>query len=349
VERLTVKAHTYRSLLGFALMSIMAAGMASILLLAYGRIEAGIMTLGDLVLVNAYLLQLVRPLERLGNLYRQIKQALVELEQLGHLLDETPDIPDRPDAVALPDGPGVLEVDGVGFAYGEAGEALTDLTFTARPGEKIALVGPSGAGKSTVAKLLFRFYDPQSGAVRVDGVDLRDIQLASYRAAVAVVPQDTVLFNDTIGYNIAFGRPGAAPDEIEAMAKLANIHGFIADLPNGYETRVGERGLKLSGGEKQRVAIARAFLKGARLIILDEATSALDSTTEKGVQECLRDVAGALTTVVVAHRLSPIVDADLILVRDAGRVVARGRHDDLLAADGLYAELWRRQIKEAET
>jgi len=348
VERLTVRAHTYRSLLGFVLMTILAGGMVIILLLANSRIEAGTMTLGNLVLVNAYLLQLIRPLERLGNIYRNLKQALVELEQLAGLLDEQPDIPDRPGAVDVPDGPGVLQVNAITFSYAGHDTALSGLSFEARPGQKVALVGPSGAGKSTVAKMLFRFYDPDSGTIAIDGRDLRDIKLASFRDTVAVVPQEPVLFNDTIGYNIAFGRPGAAVADVEDVARLAAIHDFIVSLPDGYETRVGERGLKLSGGEKQRVAIARAFLKGARLIVLDEATSALDSTTEKSVQECLKDFSDRLTMVVVAHRLSTIVDADLILVLDKGRVVERGMHDDLLTKDGLYAELWRRQIKEAE-
>jgi len=349
VERLTVRTHTYRSVLGFALMTILAIGMGAILLLANTRIEAGTMTLGNLVLINAYLLQLLRPLERLGNIYRNLKQALVELEQLANLLDEEPDIPDRPGAIDLPPGAGGLSVEGISFSYGDHAPALRGLSFDARPGQKVALVGPSGAGKSTMAKLLFRFYDPHDGRIAIDGHDLRNIKLASYRATVAVVPQDPVLFNDTIGYNIAFGRPRAAPEEIEAVAHLASIHDFVAGLPNGYQTRVGERGLKLSGGEKQRVAIARAFLKGARLVVLDEATSALDSTTEKSVQECLKDYSDELTMIVVAHRLSTIVDADLILVLDHGQVVERGVHEELLAMDGLYAELWRRQIKEAQS
>jgi ABC-type transport system involved in Fe-S cluster assembly fused permease/ATPase subunit len=347
VENLTVKAHTYRSILGFALMTILAAGMAAILLLAAGRIEAGTMTIGDLVLVNAYLLQLVRPLERFGNLYRTIKQALVELEQLSALLHQDADLPDRAGAVALPPGPGALRFDDLSFSYGPEAHALKGIDIAAAPGEKIALVGPSGAGKSTVAKLLFRFYDPTEGAIRLDGGDIRDVTLESYREAVAMVPQDPVLFNDTIGYNIAFGRPDATLEEIEQVARLAQIHDFIAGLPHGYDTRVGERGLKLSGGEKQRVAIARAFLKRARVLILDEATSALDSATEKEVQACLKSLGGAHTTVVVAHRLSTIVDADQIIVLDEGRIVERGRHEDLLEMGGLYAELWRRQAEQA--
>ncbi|NQV99011.1 MAG: ABC transporter ATP-binding protein/permease [Rhodospirillales bacterium] len=348
VEQLTVKAHTHRSLLGFALMTIVACGMASILLTAGGRIEAGTMTIGDLVLVNAYLLQLVRPLERLGNLYRTIKQALVELEQLARLLARQADLVDRPDARTLPPGPGAIAVEGLEFSYSDIGRAVHDLSFTAKPGQKIALVGPSGAGKSTIAKLLFRFYDPDAGTIRLDGHDIRGLTLESFRDAVAVVPQDPVLFNDTIGYNIAFGRPDANQAEIEAVAQLAQIHEFISGLPDGYATRVGERGLKLSGGEKQRVAIARAFLKRARLLVLDEATSALDSTTEKGVQDCLRQGASHVTTIVVAHRLSTIVDADLILVLDEGRVVERGTHAELVSAQGLYAELWQRQAQQTD-
>ncbi len=347
VEQLTVRAHTYRSLLGFVLMSILAAGMATILLTASSRITQGDMTLGDLVLVNAYLLQLVRPLERLGNLYRTIKQALVELEQLSDVLNQQPDLPDRANAITLPAGPGALTIKNLAFSYDGKRPALQDFSLSVKPGEKVALVGPSGTGKSTVAKLLFRFYDPADGAIGIDGHNLRHITLESYRAAVAVVPQDPVLFNHTIGYNIAFGRPAARRDEIEEVARLARIHDFISNLPDGYDTRVGERGLKLSGGEKQRVAIARALLKNARLLIFDEATSALDSTTEKQVQECLAHLGHKRTTLVVAHRLSTIVDADQILVLDAGQIIERGQHADLLALNGLYAELWRRQIKDA--
>jgi ATP-binding cassette subfamily B protein len=346
VERLTVRAFTYRSFLGFIMMTILTGGMLSIFMLAVGRIEAGTMSLGELVLVNAYLLQLVRPLERLGNLYRAIKQALVELEQLVELLDETPDLPDRKDAIALPMGPGEVRFENVEFSYRNGLQTINGLDFQVPPGTKVALVGPTGAGKTTIARLLYRFYDPDAGGVFVDDCEVRTLTLDSLRSAIAVVPQDPVLFNDTIGYNIAFGRPKAGQQTVEEAARSAHIHEFIQGLPEGYATRVGERGLKLSGGEKQRVAIARALLKNPRIFILDEATSALDSTTEQSVQACLRDIGATITTLVIAHRLSTIVDADMILVLDQGRIVERGVHTDLLIQGGLYAELWQRQAKE---
>ncbi|HJO74491.1 MAG TPA: ABC transporter ATP-binding protein/permease [Rhodospirillales bacterium] len=346
VERLTVRAFTYRSFLGFIMMTILTGGMLSIFMLAVGRIEAGTMSLGELVLVNAYLLQLVRPLERLGNLYRAIKQALVELEQLVELLDEAPDLPDRKDAIALPMGPGEVRFENVEFSYRNGLQTINGLDFQVPPGTKVALVGPTGAGKTTIARLLYRFYDPDAGSVFVDDCEVQTLTLDSLRSAIAVVPQDPVLFNDTIGYNIAFGRPTAGQQTVEEAARSAHIHEFIQGLPEGYATRVGERGLKLSGGEKQRVAIARALLKNPRIFILDEATSALDSTTEQSVQACLRDIGASITTLVIAHRLSTIVDADMILVLDQGRIVERGVHTDLLIQGGLYAELWQRQAKE---
>ncbi|MDA1088880.1 MAG: ABC transporter ATP-binding protein/permease [Proteobacteria bacterium] len=346
VERLTVRAFTYRSLLGFLMMTLLTGGMLSIFMLAATRLEAGTMSLGELVLVNAYLLQLVRPLERLGNLYRSIKQSLVELEQLVELLDEAPDLPDRKGALALPDGPGAIQFENVKFSYGNGLQTLNGLDFEAPPGAKVALVGPTGAGETTIARLLYRFYDPDAGGVYVDGREIRTLTLDSLRGAIAVVPQDPVLFNDTIGYNIGFGRPGAEQREVEDAARAAHIHDFIEGLPDGYATRVGERGLKLSGGEKQRVAIARALLKNPRIFILDEATSALDSTTEQGVQACLKDIGTTITTLVIAHRLSTIVDADIILVIDQGRIVERGIHTELLSKKGLYAELWQRQARK---
>ena len=344
VERLTVRALVYRSLTGFLFVTILALGTGLILLLAAGRVAAGGMTVGELVLVNAYLIQLTRPMDRLGQLYRSIKQAFVDLEQLMDLLAEQPEVRDRPGAIALPPGPGAVAFEGVGFAY--AGRPILQALDLAVPaGHRVALVGPTGAGKSTVARLLFRFYDPSRGRIRLDGHDLRDLTQASLRAAIAVVPQDPVLFNDTIGYNLAFGRPDATAAEIEAAARAAQLGAFIAGLPDGLATLVGERGLKLSGGEKQRVALARALLKRPRLLILDEATSALDSATEQAVQQALHAL-GGITTLVIAHRLATIVDADAILVLDRGRIVERGRHEQLLARGGLYADLWRRQGAE---
>jgi ATP-binding cassette, subfamily B, heavy metal transporter len=346
VEDLTVRALGFRSLTGILFATILGLGTGLILLLALGRVTAGAMTLGELVLVNAYLVQLTRPMERLGQLYRSIKQAFVDLEQLIELLAEEPEVEDRPAAIALPAGPGAVTFEGVSFAYDPARPILQGIDFRLTPGRRVAVVGPTGAGKSTIARLLFRFYDPTRGRVLIDGHDLRDVTQASLRATIAVVPQDTVLFNDTIGYNLAFGRPDATPAEVEAAARAAQLHDFIAGLPDGYATLVGERGLKLSGGEKQRVALARAILKRPRILILDEATSALDSATEQTIQRRLRGALGGVTTLVIAHRLATIVDADEILVLDKGRIVERGPHEQLLARGGLYADLWRRQSAE---
>ena len=319
VERLTVRALGFRSLTGMVFASILALGTGLILWLALGRVTAGTMTIGELVLVNAYLVQLTRPMERLGQLYRSIKQAFVDLEQLMELLALEPEVEDRADAIALPPGPGAMAFEGVAFAYDPARPILAGIDLRLPPGRRVAVVGPTGAGKSTLARLLFRFYDPTRGRILLDGHDLRALTQSSLRAAIAVVPQDTVLFNDTIGYNLAFGRPDATPAEIEAAARAAQLHAFIAALPDGYDTLVGERGLKLSGGEKQRVALARAILKRPRILILDEATSALDSATEQAVQSALRSLGRSVTTLVIAHRLATIVDADEILVLDRGQ------------------------------
>jgi ATP-binding cassette, subfamily B, heavy metal transporter len=348
VERLTVKSLRFRSTIGVVLVSIVAGGMAAMLLLATVRVGAGAMTLGELVLVNTYLLQLVRPMERLGQLYRSIKQSLVDLEQLLALLDQQPEVIDRPDARPLPPGPGAIAFEHVSFHYGAGRGTLEDVSFTVAPGCKLAIVGPTGAGKSSIARLLFRFYDPNAGRILIDGQDISRCTQASVRAAIAVVPQDAVLFNDAIGENIAFARPDARPAEIDAAAAAAALKGFIEALPEGYATLVGERGLKLSGGEKQRIAIARAILKRPRIFIFDEATSALDSATEQAVQANLAAISEGTTTIVIAHRLSTIMNADEILVLDRGRIVERGDHAHLVRAGGIYADLWQRQAEQPE-
>jgi ABC-type transport system involved in Fe-S cluster assembly fused permease/ATPase subunit len=343
VERLTVKSLRFRSATGAVLVTVIACGMAAMLLIATWRVQQGTMTIGELVLVNTYLLQLIRPMERLGQLYRSIKQSLVDLEQLLTLLDQTPEVVDQPGARPLRPGPGAVAFEHVRFDYGAGRGILDDVSFVVEPGRKVAIVGPTGAGKSSIARLLFRFYDPQAGRILIDGQDIGRATQASVRQAIAVVPQEAVLFNDTIGENIALARPDASPEEIDAAAAAAALKGFVESLPDGYATLVGERGLKLSGGEKQRVAIARAILKRPRIFLFDEATSALDSATEQAVQANLAAISEGTTTVVIAHRLSTIVAADEILVLDHGRIVERGAHAQLVAAGGLYADLWRRQ------
>jgi ATP-binding cassette subfamily B protein len=306
-------------------------------------VVAGTMTVGDVVLVNTFLLQLYQPLNFLGVVYRQIRQSLTDLENLMALLDLEPEVKDRPGARPLALSAAAVRFDGVSFGYDPRRPVLVDVDFTIPGGHTLALVGRSGSGKSTVVRLLFRFYDVDEGAILIDGQDLRDVTQASLRAAIGLVPQDTVLFNDTIRANIAYGRPGAGPAEIEAAARAAQIHDFISLLPDGYDTMVGERGLKLSGGEKQRVAIARMVLKDPPILVFDEATSALDSGTERLIQAALRRLSTGRTTLIIAHRLSTVVDADQILVVEDGRVVEQGRHHHLLARGGHYAQMWERQ------
>jgi len=303
------------------------------------------MTIGDLVLVNAFLIQLWIPLNFLGVLYREIKQALVDLDRLFRLMRVNREIADAPDAQPLQLRGGSIRFDHVDFSYDPRRQVLFGVDFTVAAGSTTAVVGPTGSGKSTLARLLFRFYDVQGGRVLIDGQDVRDVTQQSLRAAIGTVPQDTVLFNETIGYNIAYGRPGAARDEVIAAARAAHIHEFVSRLPDGYDSMVGERGLKLSGGEKQRVAIARTLLKQPAILVFDEATSALDSKTERVIQAELEAIAAGRTTLVIAHRLSTIVNADQIVVLDGGRVVERGTHAQLLAAGGAYARLWALQAR----
>ncbi len=345
-EQAAIKSQTTLSLLNIGQGAIISIGLIALMILAGRGVRAGTMSLGDFVLVNAYLLQLYQPLNILGIVYRNIRQSLTDVEALYRLIDQAPEVADAPDAVLLADGPGAVRFRAVSFAYDPRRPLLRDVSFSVPAGRRVALVGASGAGKSTVARLLFRFYDVTGGGIEIDGQDLRRVTQQSLRAAIGVVPQDTVLFNDTLFYNIAYGCPDASPEAVRAAARLARLDAFIAGLPDGYETRVGERGLKLSGGEKQRVAIARVILKNPRVLIFDEATSALDTETEQAIQESLNQVATDRTTLVIAHRLSTIVDADEILVLDQGAVIERGRHRDLLQAEGAYAALWRRQLRD---
>ena len=346
-ERAAVKSHTTLSLLNIGQGAIISAGLVAIMLLAAREVAAGTMTLGDFVLVNTFLIQLYMPLNFLGFVYREIKQSLVDMEKMFELVQVRREIDDAPGARAIEVSRGEVVLDHVSFAYDQRRPILNDVSCVVPPGGMLAIVGASGAGKSTISRILFRFYDVDSGAVRIDGSDIRSVTQDSLRAAIGIVPQDTVLFNDSIGYNIRYGRPGATLEEVKEAAGLARIDAFIAALPDGYDTMVGERGLKLSGGEKQRVAIARTILKNPRILVLDEATSSLDSRTEKEIQTSLREVSANRTTLVIAHRLSTVVDADEIVVLDEGAIVERGTHHGLLARGGRYAEMWARQLEAA--
>ena len=328
---------------------IIALAVTGMMLMAAGAVTRGTMTLGDLVMINAYMIQLFVPLNFLGFVYREIKQALANMARMFALLDVSPQIQDAPDALELPPGPKTIHFRDLQFAYRPDRPILRHVDFVIPRGRKVAVVGSSGAGKSTLARLLFRFYDPQHGAVEIDGQPITAYTQHSLRANIGVVPQDTVLFNDTIAYNIAYGRPGADRAAVEEAARLARIDGFVAALPDGYRTVVGERGLKLSGGEKQRVAIARTILKKPRILLFDEATSALDSHTEQEIQRSLDEVSAHRTTLIIAHRLSTVVHADEILVLEDGRIAERGRHEVLLAAGGRYAALWWMQRRTIET
>jgi ATP-binding cassette subfamily B protein len=348
LEDAKVKSLKTLAVLNLGQTAIVAIGVTVMVWRAAAGVVAGRLTIGDLVLVNAYLLQLSAPLTMLGMVYREVKQALTNMERLFGLLDEQQDVEDRPGARPLAAARPRVTFEAVRFGYDPRREILKGLDFEIPPGGTVAVVGHSGSGKSTVARLLYRFYDVDAGRIAIDGVDLRDLTQASLRAAIAIVPQDTVLFNDTIYYNIRYGRPEARSEEVEAAARAAHIHEFILRMPDGYETEVGERGLKLSGGEKQRVAIARALLKNPAILIFDEATSALDSKSEKAIQAELERIQVGRTTLVIAHRLSTIMNADQILVIDAGRIIERGTHAALVAADGQYAQMWRLQQQERE-
>ena len=327
---------------------IIAAAVTALMLLAAEGVAAKSFTLGDLVLVNGLLIQLYIPLNFLGMVYREIKQAMLDMDRMFRLLSEHREVEDRPGAPDVPHGPATVAFENVNFHYEKERQILHDVSFTIPAGHRVAVVGHSGSGKSTLARLLYRFYDVSGGEILVNGLDVRELKQSSLRAAIGIVPQDTVLFNDTILYNIRYGRPDASDAEIFEAARAAHIHEFIESLPKRYETAVGERGLKLSGGEKQRVAIARALLKNPRILIFDEATSALDSRAEKAIQAELERISQGRTTLVIAHRLSTVMDADQILVLAQGRIVERGTHRQLLDAKGEYARMWALQQREAQ-
>ena len=347
-EHWAVKSQTSMSLLNFGQGTVIALGVSLVMYLAIRGVAAGEIGIGDLVLLNAFLLQLFIPLGFLGIVYRQIKYSLADMDLIFKLLESEPEIRDAADATALKVAGGQVRFEGVDFGYQPERRILHGLDLEVPAGAKIAVVGHSGAGKSTLARLIYRFYDVNAGRITIDGQDIRDLTQDSLRAAIGIVPQDTVLFNDTIYYNIAYGRPGARRSEVERAAEMAHIRDFIEGLPDGWESVVGERGLKLSGGEKQRVAIARAILKDPQILIFDEATSSLDSRTEQAIQETLAEVAAQHTTLVIAHRLSTVVDADRILVMSAGRVIESGTHAQLLAAAGVYHDMWELQLKQRE-
>ncbi len=347
-ERAAIKTRTSLSILNTGQAAVVALGITMIMIMAAQGIAAGTMTLGDFVMVNAYLIQIAMPLNFLGTVYREIKQSLVDLETMFDLLHSEAEVVDRAGARPLAVTGGEIVFEHVDFGYDPRRPILRDVSFTVPAGKTVAIVGPSGAGKSTLSRILFRFYDVTGGRVLIDGQDIRDVTQDSLRAAIGIVPQDTVLFNDTIFYNLAYGDPGASRDRVEGAARMARIHDFVQALPDGYDTKVGERGLKLSGGEKQRVAIGRAILKGPAILMFDEATSALDTKTEREIQKSLDEVSKNRTTLVIAHRLSTVVGADQILVLEEGRIVERGRHAALLARAGIYAAMWQRQQSAAK-
>ena len=332
--------------LNFGQAALITAGLVGVMVLAALGVENGTLTVGDFVMVNAYMLQVIGPLNFLGGIYRQLRQSLVDMDEMFGLLDRPTEVSEKPDAPALEVDQGVVELQDIAFHYDANRPILKGVNIRVGAGETVAIVGPSGAGKSTIGRLLFRFYDVTEGALMIDGQDVRDVTLQSLQERIGVVPQDTVLFNDTVGYNIAYGNPDATQAQIEEAAKSAQIHDFVMSLPDRFETRVGERGLKLSGGEKQRVGIARTLLKDPPIILLDEATSALDSETERDIQDALDRMGEGRSVLVIAHRLSTVVGADRIYVLEDGKVVEQGTHANLLARDGRYARMWQRQLRE---
>ncbi|MGB2201233.1 MAG: ABCB family ABC transporter ATP-binding protein/permease [Pseudooceanicola atlanticus] len=346
-EAASIKTATSLAFLNFGQSVLITLGLIIVMVMAAVGVQNGSLTVGDFVMVNAYMIQISMPLNFLGGVYREIRQALVDMGEMFDLLEQPAEIKDKPGAPDLDVRGGAVELRDVEFAYDPARPILKGISVKIEPGQKVAIVGPSGSGKSTIGRLLFRFYDVTGGSLSIDGQDLRDVTQDSLHANIGVVPQDTVLFNDTVRYNIAYGRDGATQDEIEAAARAAQIHDFIIGLPEGYETRVGERGLKLSGGEKQRVGIARTLLKNPPILLLDEATSALDTETERGIQEALARAGEGRTVLTIAHRLSTIADADRIVVLEAGEIVEEGTHADLLLKGGRYSGLWARQEAEA--
>jgi ATP-binding cassette subfamily B protein len=345
-EGLAVRTGQSLSFLNVGQSAIITTGLVIVMVMAAMGVQQKILTVGDFVMVNAYMIQITMPLNFLGTVYREIRQALVDMGEMFGLLSQPAEVKDKPSAPALQVTSGEIEFRDVVFGYDPNRGILKGVSLHVSPGQRIALVGPSGSGKSTIGRLLFRFYDVNAGSIRIDGHDIREVTQTSLHQSIGVVPQDTVLFNDTVGYNIAYGRPDASKAEIEAAARGAKIHDFIMSLPEGYETKVGERGLKLSGGEKQRVGIARTLLKNPPILILDEATSALDTQTERDIQESLREMGQGRSVITIAHRLSTIADADQILVLEDGQVTESGTHEVLLAKGGKYAAMWERQSAE---
>ncbi len=344
-ETAAIKMWTSLGMLNFGQGLIFWTGMIIINIMSANGVMNGSMSVGDFVLVNTFMMQIYRPLNFIGSVYREIRQGLADIEEMFTLLQQKPEIEDKPNAKQLEISGPVLRFENVSFSYDGDRKILKNVSFEVPAGKTIAVVGPSGAGKSTISRLIYRFYDVTDGCIYIDNQDIRDVTQKSLRAAIGMVPQDTVLFNDSIGYNIAYGRPDASQEEIEQAAKMAQISDFIESLPNGYDTPVGERGLKLSGGEKQRVAIARTILKAPPILILDEATSALDTQTEREIQSALDAVSKGRTALVIAHRLSTVVNADEIIVLKNGQIAERGKHKELLAQKGLYAQMWNRQLE----